>query len=70
MQARKLESELDVKVAAYGKLCAGYESSYAKGESGLAQDQVQNDGACLPADRGLGKERSLTRSHAAATDGH
>ncbi|GAB4814536.1 hypothetical protein N2152v2_001582 [Parachlorella kessleri] len=38
--ARKLESELDVKVAAYGKLCAGFESSYAKGESGLAQDQL------------------------------
>lgn len=39
-QARKLESELDAKIAAYGKLCSGYEYSYSKGESGLAQDQV------------------------------
>ena len=35
-QARKLEGELDVKIAAYGKLCNGYEYSYTKGESGLA----------------------------------
>lgn len=40
LQARKLESELDVKVAAYGKLCNGYEYTYTKGESGLAQEQV------------------------------
>jgi Golgi SNAP receptor complex protein 1 len=39
LQARKLESELDVKIAAYGKLCSGYEYGYAKGESGLAADQ-------------------------------
>lgn len=38
-EARKLESELDVKIAAYGKLCSGYEYGYAKGESGLAADQ-------------------------------
>lgn len=39
-QARKLESELDIKVAAYGKLCSSYEYGYSKGESGLATDQV------------------------------
>jgi hypothetical protein len=39
LQARKLESELDMKIAAYGKLCSGYEYGYAKGESGLAADQ-------------------------------
>lgn len=41
MQARKLESELDIKVAAYGKLCSGYEYGYSKGESGLATDQAR-----------------------------
>ena len=41
-QARKLETELDSKLAAYGKLAAGYDSSYAaKGESGLAAEQVR-----------------------------
>lgn len=40
LQARKLESELDIKVAAYGKLCSSYEYGYSKGESGLATDQV------------------------------
>lgn len=42
-QARKLEGELDAKLAAYGKLCTGYESSYAtskRGEAGLSNDQV------------------------------
>lgn len=41
-QARKLESELDAKLAAYGKICTGYDSSYAskRGEAGLANDQV------------------------------
>ena len=39
-QARKLEGDLDVKIAAYGKLCSSYEYGYAKGESGLATDQV------------------------------
>lgn len=39
-QARKLEGDLDIKVAAYGKLCSGYEYGYARGESGLATDQV------------------------------
>lgn len=43
-QARKLESELDIKVAAYGKLCSSYEYGYSKGESGLATDQV--GGSC------------------------
>lgn len=43
MQARKLESELDVKVAAYGKLCSGYEYGYSKGESGMATDQASTD---------------------------
>jgi Golgi SNAP receptor complex protein 1 len=41
MQARKLEGELEVKIAAYGKLCSSYEGHYrGKGESGLATDQV------------------------------
>ena len=44
-QARKLESELDIKVAAYGKLCSSYEYGYSKGESGLATDQVRWLGA-------------------------
>ncbi|KAL4429846.1 hypothetical protein ABPG77_010963 [Micractinium sp. CCAP 211/92] len=39
-EARKLESELDVKVAAYGKLCSSYEYGYSKGESGMATDQL------------------------------
>ena len=38
-QARKLESELDMKIAAYGKLCSGYEYGHSTGESGLAADQ-------------------------------
>lgn len=46
-QARKLESELDIKVAAYGKLCSGYEYGYSKGESGLATDQVRMGTGCL-----------------------
>lgn len=41
MQARKLEGELDMKLAAYGKLCSGYEyGGYGKGEAGLATEQV------------------------------
>lgn len=39
-EARKLESELDVKVAAYGKLGSGYEYGYSKGEAGMATDQL------------------------------
>lgn len=42
-EARKLESELDAKLAAYGKLCTGYDSTYASnrpGEAGLANDQL------------------------------
>lgn len=47
LQARKLESELDAKLAAYGKLAAGYDSSYAgKGESGLASQQVLTAPRC------------------------
>lgn len=46
LQARKLESELDIKVAAYGKLCSSYEYGYSKGESGLATDQVRQAGRC------------------------
>jgi hypothetical protein len=47
VQARKLEGELDVKIAAYGKLCSTYEYGYSKGESGLATDQVRGaDGFC------------------------
>lgn len=42
-QARKLEGELDAKLAAYGKLCTGYDSAFAskRGEAGLANDQVR-----------------------------
>ncbi|KAI3429851.1 hypothetical protein D9Q98_010163 [Chlorella vulgaris] len=39
-EARKLEGELDMKVAAYGKLCSNYEYGYSKGESGMATDQL------------------------------
>jgi hypothetical protein len=40
-QARKLEGELDVKLATYAKLSSGFESSYkGKGESGLGAEQV------------------------------
>jgi hypothetical protein len=43
-KARKLESELDVKLAAYAKLCSGYEGGFtSKGEAGLATDQVNCD---------------------------
>ena len=43
MQARKLEGELDVKLAAYAKLCSGFEANYkSKPEgSGLGTDQVR-----------------------------
>ena len=40
IQARKLEGELDTKIAAYGKLVSSFEYGYTKGESGLATDQV------------------------------
>ena len=40
LQARKLEGELDIKIAAYGKLCSSYEYGYTKGESGLSTDQM------------------------------
>ncbi len=41
-QARKLEGELDAKIAAYGKLCSSYETNYSgkRGEGGLATEQV------------------------------
>lgn len=39
-EARKMESELDIKIAAYGKLCSNYEYGYSKGESGMATDQL------------------------------
>lgn len=42
LQARKLEGELDTKVAAYGKLCSAYEYGYSAGESGLSSDQALN----------------------------
>lgn len=35
-----MEGELDVKIAAYGKLCSSYEYGYTKGESGLSTDQM------------------------------
>jgi hypothetical protein len=40
-QARRLESDLDVKIAAYGKICSSYEYGYSKGESGKATDQAR-----------------------------
>lgn len=40
-QARKVEGELDVKLAAYSKLCSQFEYGYTRGESGLAADQVR-----------------------------
>ncbi|EFN59854.1 hypothetical protein CHLNCDRAFT_133637 [Chlorella variabilis] len=40
-EARKMESELDIKIAAYGKLCSNYEYGYSKGESGMATDQAR-----------------------------
>lgn len=49
-QARKLESELDIKIAAYGKLCSNYEYGYSKGESGMATDQASR-GLCNRAGR-------------------
>jgi hypothetical protein len=39
LQARKLEGDLDIKIAAFGKAVSGFEYGYAKGESGLATDQ-------------------------------
>ena len=53
-QARKLESELDIKIAAFGKLCSGFEYGYSKGESGMATDQVRPDHshACIVAGAG------------------
>ncbi|KAK9817986.1 hypothetical protein WJX72_005378 [[Myrmecia] bisecta] len=38
-QARKLEGDLDIKLAAYGKLCSGYDGTFG-GESGLASHQA------------------------------
>lgn len=40
LQARKIEGELDVKIAAYSKLCSNYEYGYTKGESGISTDQL------------------------------
>lgn len=44
LQARKLEGELDVKLASYGKLCSGFEAGErGKGPgSAAATDQVCN----------------------------
>lgn len=40
-EARKLETELDVRLAAFGKLCAGFDTTYGtRGEAGLATDQL------------------------------
>lgn len=42
LQARKLEGELDVKLAAYAKLCSSFESSYrSKPDSVLGSEQVR-----------------------------
>jgi hypothetical protein len=44
-QARKLEGELDVKMAAYAKLCAGFEATYrlraGTDSAALGADQVR-----------------------------
>ena len=40
MQARKIEGDLDTKIAAFGKLCSAFEYGYAAGESGLSTDQA------------------------------
>lgn len=42
VQARKLEGELDVKLAAYAKLCSGFEANYRlrATDSSLGADQV------------------------------
>lgn len=40
-QARRLESELDMRLAAFAKLCSGSEADFRrKGETGLAAEQV------------------------------
>ncbi len=40
-QARQIESELEAKTTAFGKLCSGPDGYYrARGESGLAAEQV------------------------------
>jgi len=46
-EARKLEGELDVKLAAYAKLCSGFEANYkSKPEgSGLGTDQLAQNKA-------------------------
>jgi hypothetical protein len=40
LQARKLEGELDVKLASYGKLCSGFEAGGKGPGSAAAADQV------------------------------
>eukprot|EP00884_Botryococcus_braunii_P023457 jgi/Botrbrau1/9796/Bobra.0322s0004.1 len=53
--ARRLETELEVKIAAYAKLCSSYEGHYrGKGEVGLATDQLAQA-------KGLEIEDLLTR---------
>mmetsp|Transcript_27733 Transcript_27733/g.71372 ORF Transcript_27733/g.71372 Transcript_27733/m.71372 type:complete len:259 (-) Transcript_27733:150-926(-) len=40
-EARKLEGEIDIKLAAYAKLCSGYDNGYSRrGEPGLGQEQL------------------------------
>lgn len=49
LQARRLESELDVKLAAYAKLCAGFEANFKlRTETSAGADQVSVDrhGGC------------------------
>lgn len=42
LQARRLETELDTKLASYAKLCSNFDSGWgSKGESGLATEQVR-----------------------------
>ncbi|KAG1668118.1 hypothetical protein FOA52_003905 [Chlamydomonas sp. UWO 241] len=46
-EARRLEGELDVKLAAYNKLCSGFEASYAKskGDGLVSAEQLSQDKA-------------------------
>lgn len=47
-KARKLEGEIDVKLAAFAKLCAGYDSNFSKKhDSGIGQDQVSLHSTCV-----------------------
>ena len=50
MQARRLEGEIDVKLAAFTKLCSSFEASYKlnSADSSLGADQVSEELECEP----------------------